>query len=83
METLIQSRERETIAHYSELLKTALALERKVETLAAIRSKEGYLAEWSKEGESFPFVENHCSICVAATLCRSFCRAELSVFRRL
>jgi predicted ArsR family transcriptional regulator len=26
-------------------------------------------------------VENHCPICVAATACQGFCRAELETFR--
>ena len=81
METLVRSRERETVANYVELLKYTITLEQKVEALAAIRTTEGYLAEWSKEGECFLLVENHCPICVVATLCPSLCRAELNTFQ--
>ncbi len=81
MDALVQSREREAAANYSELLKSAITLEQKVEALAKIRTKEGYLAEWWRENEYFFFVENHCPICVAATLCPSLCQAELNAFQ--
>lgn len=82
METLVRSREQESAANYPELLKTELTLERKVEALASLRTKEGFLAEWTKEDECFLLVENHCPICVAVTLCPSVCRAELTAFQR-
>ena len=34
------------------------------------------------DGDGFLLVENHCPICVAATECQGFCRAERDVFAR-
>ena len=52
--------------------------------LAQLRTNEGYMAEASAlENGEWRLVENHCPICAAAAACQGFCRAELSVFRRL
>jgi predicted ArsR family transcriptional regulator len=39
------------------------------------------MAEAKAEGDGYVLVESHCPICVAATACRGFCRAELDTFR--
>ena len=41
------------------------------------------MAESRAEGEGYVLVENHCPICVAATACQGFCRAELDTFREV
>jgi predicted ArsR family transcriptional regulator len=51
--------------------------------LAEARTREGYMAESRPEGEGYLLVENHCPICVAATACQGFCRAELDTFREV
>ena len=59
-------------------------VEARVESLAAIRKDEGYMAEWSREADgSWLLAENHCPICAAATACQGFCRDELETFREL
>jgi predicted ArsR family transcriptional regulator len=55
----------------------------RVARLAEARSREGYMAEAKTEGGGYLLVENHCSICVAATACQGFCRAELDTFREV
>jgi hypothetical protein len=52
-----------------------------VARLAEALSREGYMAESWAEGGGYVLVENHCPICVAATSCQGFCRAELDTFR--
>jgi predicted ArsR family transcriptional regulator len=52
-----------------------------VARLAKIRAREGYMAEWRRDGDGFLLVENHCPICAAATACQGFCRSELEIFR--
>ncbi len=53
----------------------------RVARLAELRTREGYMAAWSKEPDgSFLLVENHCPICAAATACQGFCRSELAIF---
>ncbi|AMP99319.1 Putative transcriptional regulator [Pedobacter cryoconitis] len=56
-------------------------LEERIAKLTEIRSREGYMAEYSKDGDGYLFVENHCPICAAATSCQGFCSGELNVFR--
>ncbi|WP_111631740.1 helix-turn-helix transcriptional regulator [Pedobacter cryoconitis] len=56
-------------------------LEGRVAKLTEIRSREGYMAEYSKDEQGYLFVENHCPICAAATSCQGFCAGELNVFR--
>lgn len=54
----------------------------RVEALAAIRSREGYMAEARPDGEGgFWLIENHCPVCAAASACSGICAGELMVFR--
>lgn len=81
LEKLIAAREADTLAVYRDAMSGTKTLAQKVERLAAIRSNEGYMAEW-EEGEdgTLTLIENHCPICAAATTCQNFCRAELEIF---
>jgi len=79
---LIDARERDTRAAYAREMAGAADLPERVARLAAIRDREGYLAEWRRQPDgSFLLVENHCPICAAAATCQNFCRAELAVFQ--
>lgn len=66
---------------YTERISPRAPLHRKVKELAAIRREEGYMAEWSRDGKAFLFVENHCPICAAARTCQGLCAGELDLFR--
>jgi len=70
---------------YREAVGKAHTLKGRLEALAAIRSKEGYMAEVRQEPETgtLLFVENHCPICAAAKLCTGLCREELSLFQKV
>lgn len=82
LDKIINVREAETRSRYESELAGKAALSDRVATLAALRSDEGYMAEWREEADgSFLLVENHCPICAAAAACAGFCRAELEVFR--
>ncbi|PKF73662.1 helix-turn-helix transcriptional regulator [Chryseobacterium sp. PMSZPI] len=80
---LITDREKNTHDRYEKVLSKTKSLEQRLEALAEVRSKEGYMAEWKKEGNDYFLIENHCPICAAATECQGFCRAELSNFQSL
>jgi predicted ArsR family transcriptional regulator len=57
-------------------------LSARVEALAAIRSREGYMAEARPDGEGgYLLIENHCPVCAAASACTGICASELMVFR--
>jgi len=83
LERLIAAREKETRATYLAETADATDLEERVARLAAIRSREGYMAEWQPEEDGFLLVENDCPICAAATTCQGFWLAELSVFQEV
>jgi predicted ArsR family transcriptional regulator len=81
LDRLIAAREQETRKNYAQEMAGAADLRERVARLAAIRSREGYMAEWKEEGEGYLLIENHCPICAAAAICQGFCRAELAVFQ--
>ena len=68
---------------YAGRIPSSAPLEEKLRHLAQLRTEEGYMAEVKREGKtSFLFIENHCPICAAATVCKGFCETELNLFRR-
>lgn len=82
LDTVIAARENETLQRYRAELSDRSDLAARVEGLAAIRSREGYMADsWQEDDGSLMLVENHCPICAAATTCAGFCRSELETFR--
>lgn len=79
---VISAREVETLKRYREEIDAAADLPSRVASLAAIRTREGYMADhWQEEDGSLILVENHCPICAAASVCAGFCRSELDTFR--
>jgi predicted ArsR family transcriptional regulator len=80
LDKLIRVRETSTRRRYETLLAGERSLARKIARLAEIRTKEGYMATWQREGNDFLLVENHCPICAAATACLGFCRSEQAIF---
>ncbi len=81
LNAVILSQQKNNIRKYNTELKQFPELEDKLQELAALRDKEGYMASCTKEGDSFLLVENHCPICAAAKACQGFCKAELETFR--
>lgn len=82
LDTIIATREAETRRAYEGAVSSATDIKGRVAALADLRSREGYMAEWSEQPDgSLLLIENHCPICAAATACQGFCRAELEVFR--
>jgi predicted ArsR family transcriptional regulator len=83
LDRLIDARSAESKAAYTSALEGSADLGERVARLAEARTREGYMAESWAEGEGYVLVENHCPICVAATACQGFCRAELDTFREV
>ncbi|OWK40797.1 helix-turn-helix transcriptional regulator [Fimbriiglobus ruber] len=83
LDRLIDARAAESKAAYAAALDGSADLGEKVARLAQARTREGYMAESQAEGRGYLLVENHCPICVAATACQGFCRAELDTFREV
>lgn len=82
LEKLVAARARQQTADYEKRIPRRASLARKLETLASLRSDEGYMAEVHHEADgSFLLIENHCPICAAASACTGLCSAELDVFQ--
>ena len=81
LEKLIAHREAQSRQTYLEALRNVPGLSDKIDGLAELRSQEGYMAEVVREGKAYLLIENHCSICAAATACQGFCRSELRLFQ--
>lgn len=83
LDRLIKRRESAAAAIYGGAIGGAGTLQERVSRLAAARTAEGYMAEWTPTGDGgFLLIENHCPICAAASLCQGFCRSELELFRQ-
>jgi predicted ArsR family transcriptional regulator len=82
LDRLIGQRETESRAAYAALC-TAKTLPRRLEQLAAARTREGYMARTERDGKDWLLIEDHCPICAAARSCQGFCRSELQLFQEV
>ena len=83
MQRLLDTRLARQSAEYAARITLSAPLAKKLEQLARVRTDEGYMAEVKRDGRGFLFIENHCPICAAATLCQGFCATELDLFRKV
>lgn len=82
LDQILEVKTRDQIADYVAQLPNEAPLAQQVETLAALRTEEGYMAEvQTLDDGSFLLVENHCPICATATACVGLCQRELEVFQ--
>jgi predicted ArsR family transcriptional regulator len=82
LDRLLALRTRTQIDAYRERMRGQPALARRLKTLAAIRTEEGYMADVRREPDGgLLLVENHCPICAAAVACTGLCAKELEVFQ--
>lgn len=83
LEAVVAARELQQQTKYMKALEGITDLGERLARFAAIRTSEGYLAEWQAEEDGFSFIENHCPICCAATKCANICTSELRTFRNI
>jgi predicted ArsR family transcriptional regulator len=84
VQRLLNTRLAKQTADYSARITQSAPLAKKLEQLARARTDEGYMAEVKRDGRgAFLFIENHCPICAAATMCQGFCATELDLFRHV
>jgi predicted ArsR family transcriptional regulator len=81
LDAVVRTRAERQLAAYQAALPQAVDIELRVRNLAELRSTEGYLAEWSRDGDQLVLTEHHCPIHDAAATCPSLCGAELELFR--
>lgn len=83
LQTVIDVSEQSGKARYLNELEQLFNLEDRIAKLTEIRSREGYMAEYTKDQEGYLLIENHCPICAAAKSCQGFCAAELNIFKHV
>lgn len=84
LDKVVAAREQQQHEKYFNALSGITDVGEKLEAFAALRTREGYLAEWQEDGEGgYYFIENHCPICNAAQSCANICKSELKTFRNL
>jgi predicted ArsR family transcriptional regulator len=84
MARLLAGRTERQVEAYRAEMPGRGSLARRLETLARIRTGEGYMAEVVAERDgAFLLIENHCPVCDAARVCTGLCSGELDVFRKV
>jgi predicted ArsR family transcriptional regulator len=85
LDRLLRLRTADQEKSYRARLDEKVSLKSRLQTLARIRTDEGYMAEVRRDPETggWLFVENHCPVCAAARLCTGLCREELALFERV
>lgn len=85
LDTLLAARARDQEAAYGAEMARAKTLKARLDALARIREREGYMPEVRRDPDSkgYLFLENHCPICAAAKQCQRLCRDELALFQAL
>jgi predicted ArsR family transcriptional regulator len=83
LQLLMDDKQLKDFQRYEKALEKATSLDEKLELLTEIRNREGYMAEWSKVGDHWLFVNNNCPICKAALQCNGFCMAEFENIHQL
>jgi predicted ArsR family transcriptional regulator len=83
LDELIAHREALSRKSYQKALNAVQDLPDKLDVLAELRNQEGYMADVVDDGDAYLLIENHCSICAAATACQGFCRSELNLFKEV
>ncbi|MEO9528319.1 metalloregulator ArsR/SmtB family transcription factor [Roseibium sp.] len=81
LDKLIAHREEQSRTAYMAAVAGAEDLPGRLDVLAHLRNQEGYMAELVADESGYLLIENHCSICAAATACQGFCRSELKLFK--
>jgi predicted ArsR family transcriptional regulator len=84
MQKLFDARTRQQVEEYGHTVPDKGSLKEKVQALARLRDREGYMTEVeSAAGGGFRLIENHCPICTAAKTCQGFCQSEWQVFAKV
>ncbi|HEY1425369.1 MAG TPA: metalloregulator ArsR/SmtB family transcription factor [Caulobacteraceae bacterium] len=83
LDRLLSLRTADQAAAYLAEIGDAATLKARLVALAAIREREGYMAEVREDDEGLLLVEHHCPVCAAARFCTGLCREELALFTQV
>jgi predicted ArsR family transcriptional regulator len=85
LDKLLKLRTAEQERQYRAEVGNKRSLRARVDALARIREREGYMAEVRRDPETgdLLLIENHCPVCAAARICTGLCREEIALFERV
>jgi predicted ArsR family transcriptional regulator len=84
LEKLLEVRNKKQLEYYKSCIPEDKTVPGKLQLLADIRSKEGYMAEVLEQADGeYLLIEKHCPICEAAAACTGLCQNELNIFRHI
>ena len=83
LDRLLALRTADQAAAYLAEIGEAASLKARLVALAAIREREGYMAEMREDEAGLLLLEHHCPVCAAARLCTGLCREELALFAQV
>ena len=81
LKRVLESRSAMLRTDYNARVPASAPLDHKLRELARVRTEGGYMAEVTRDGDGFLFIERHCPISAAASACPGFCSTELDLFR--
>ena len=68
-------------ADYKRRIGAPRPLRSRLAALAAIRTEDGYMAEWSQDDSGASvLIQNHCPLMATAGCCAEICQCELEMF---
>lgn len=80
LDRLLSLRTADQAAAYLAEIGGGATLKARLTALAAIREREGYMAEVREDEDGLLLLEHHCPVCAAARVCTGLCREELALF---
>jgi predicted ArsR family transcriptional regulator len=83
LDKLLSMRTADQVAAYLAQMGEAATLKARLTALAAIREREGYMAEVREDEDGLLLLEHHCPVCAAARVCTGLCREELALFAQV
>ena len=83
LDKLLELRTADQAAAYLAEIGGARSLRVRLTALAAIREREGYMAEVREDADGLLLLEHHCPVCTAARACTGLCREELALFTQV
>jgi predicted ArsR family transcriptional regulator len=85
VERMLKLRTAEQEKTYRVQTESKSTLKGKLDALARLREREGYMVEVRRDEDTggYVFIENHCPILAGARTCQGLCREELSLFQKV
>ena len=83
LDRLLSLRTADQAAAYLAEIGDVATLKARLVALAAVREREGYMAEVREDDDGLLLLEHHCPVCAAARFCTGLCREELALFTQV